>query len=219
MLSGAALALVGSASAHAPAAQLGTNVAGVPYQAIPAQADLKHIESQDEPPADVVKSLTVPANSKYIGDSNEAADADQYERSISFSVPNPSNTVALFYSKVLAAAHWSLQFNGKAAGDLELIAERNGSDDLPVARRRRHHFGEPAALPALAGSSRNLDELGRHDGVPGRGRQLGPHGARTRRLAGSQQRPKANCCRPASFELPRLSGSAGASSAGTAGRP
>jgi len=153
VLSGAALALVGSASAHAPAAQLGTNVAGVPYQAIPAQADLKHIESQDEPPADVVKSLTVPANSKYIGDSNEAADADQYERSISFSVPNPSNTVALFYSKVLAAAHWSLQFNGKAAGDLELIAQRNGSDGYQWRVAVVITSVNPRLSPALAGSS------------------------------------------------------------------
>jgi hypothetical protein len=153
VLSGAALALVGSASAHAPANQLGTHVAGVPFRAIPAQADLTHVEAGGEPPADVVKALTVPANSKFVGDSNEAANADQFERSISFSVPNPSSAVALFYGKELTAAHWSLQFNGKAAGDLELIGQRNGSDGYQWRVAIVIESVNPRLSPALAGSS------------------------------------------------------------------
>ena len=51
VVGGAALSLVGSASAHAPAPQLGTSVAGVPYKAVPAAADLRHIEVAGEPPA------------------------------------------------------------------------------------------------------------------------------------------------------------------------
>jgi hypothetical protein len=152
VLGGAALALVGTASAHAPASQLGTNVPGVPYRAVPAAGDLRHIESAGEPPPDVVKALTVPANSQYTGYSNLSAEMSQFDESISFSVPATPATVSKFYAKEFPGARWSMQFNGKAGGDLELIGQRNGSDGYQWRVAVVITTVNPRLSPALAGS-------------------------------------------------------------------
>jgi hypothetical protein len=153
VVGGAALSLVGSASAHAPAPQLGTSVAGVPYKAIPAAADLRHIEVAGEPPADVVKALTVPANSRYVGDSDGDAGTDQYDDSVTFSVPAPSATVTRFYAKELPGASWSMEFNGSASGHPELIGQRNGSDGYQWRVAIVITTVNPRLSPALAGSN------------------------------------------------------------------
>ncbi|MGA8680817.1 MAG: hypothetical protein WB592_10070 [Acidimicrobiales bacterium] len=153
VLAGSALAVIGTASAHAPASQLGTNVPGVPFRAVPAASDLRHIETAGEPPPDIVKSLTVPANSQYVGYSNEAASADQFDESVTFTVPSTSPTVALFYSKELPGAEWSMQFDGEAGGDRELIGQRNGSDGYQWRVAIVITTVNPKLSPALAGSS------------------------------------------------------------------
>jgi hypothetical protein len=150
---GAVVALAGSSSAHAPASQLGTSVPGVPFRAIPAQSDLAHIESGGEPPPDVLKALTVPSVSKYVGDSNDGADLDQYEESVTFAVPATSTSVADFYRKELPAARWSMQFDGLANGDTELIGQRNGSDGYQWRVAVVITSVNPTLSPALAGSN------------------------------------------------------------------
>jgi hypothetical protein len=152
MLAGAAVAIAGSASAHAPASQLGTNVPGVPFKAIPAQGDLAHVTSGGEPPPDVVKALTVPSISTYVGDSNEGDGIDQYEESVTISVPATSASVGAFYRKELPGAHWSMQFDGLANGDREFIGQRNGSDGYQWRVAIVITSIEPTFSPALAGS-------------------------------------------------------------------
>ena len=152
VLGGAVLAVVGTPSAHAPASQLATNVPGVPYEAIPAAGDLRHIEAAGEPPPDVVKALTVPANSVYVGDSDEDANSDQFERSVTFTVPATSATVALFYSKELVGAKWSIEFNGSASGHPEMIGQRSGSDGYQWRVAIVITSVNPKLSPALAGS-------------------------------------------------------------------
>ena len=148
----ALLSIVGSGSSNAPAAQLGTSVPGVPFRAIPAAADLRHVEGSGEPPADVVKALTVPANSHYVGSDDEDGGAGQFDRSVTFSVPAPSGTVESFYTKELRGSRWSMEFSGKAAGHLELIAQRNGSDGYQWRVAVVIASVNPALTPALAGS-------------------------------------------------------------------
>jgi hypothetical protein len=153
MLSGAVVAILGSNSAHAPAAQLGTKVPGVPFRAIPAQADLEHITSGGEPPADVVKALTVPSISRYVGDSNQAGNLDQYEESVTISVPATTTLVDDFYRRELSGAQWSMQFDGSAGGHLELIGQRNGSDGYQWRVAIVVTSVNPTLSPALAGSN------------------------------------------------------------------
>jgi hypothetical protein len=159
MLAGAVVALAGTSSAHAPASQLGTNVPGVPFRAIPAQADLAHIESGGEPPADVVKALTVPAISTYVGESNPADGVDQYEESVTMSVPATSTSVGAFYGRELPGAHWSMEFDGRAKGDLELIGQRNGSDGYQWRVAIVISSVTPTFSPALAGSDQTSTAL------------------------------------------------------------
>ncbi len=150
---GAAVALIGTSSAHPATTQLGTNVPGVPFRAIAASPDLRQVEGGGEPPPDVVKALTVPANSHYVGYANEDAEAGQFDRSVTFSVPATPATVATFYAKELPGGSWSLQFNGKADGDLELIGQRSGSDGYQWRVAIVITTVNPTLSPALAGSN------------------------------------------------------------------
>lgn len=152
MVSGATVALVGSTSAHAHASQLGTSVSGVPFRAIPAEPDLAHIESGGEPPPDVIEAMTVPSISTYVGDSNEDAGVDQFEESVTISVPATSASVATFYRKELSGARWSMQFDGRANGNPELIGQRNGSDGYEWRVAIVISSVNPTLSPALAGS-------------------------------------------------------------------
>lgn len=150
---GAALALVGTGSAHATSRQLGTDVPGIPFKAVPAAPDLAHVTSDDEPPPDVVKSLTVPADSHFVTSEDDDAEAGQFDRSITFSVPEAPKSVAAFYSKELRAAVWSMQFDGSASGNLELIGQRNGSDGYQWRVAVVITTVNPILSPSLAGSN------------------------------------------------------------------
>jgi hypothetical protein len=150
---GAALALIGTASAHAPVTQVGSKVPGVAVEAVPASSYLSHIESSGEPPPDIVKQLTIPVASKYVSSASESAALSQFASSITFSSPDPSKQVAAFYSAELPIGHWSLQFNGKAGGNLELIAQKNGSDGYQWRVAVVISTVNPLISPALAGSN------------------------------------------------------------------
>lgn len=150
---GAALALVGTSSARAKASQLGTNVPGVPFKAVAAAPDLSHVVSDDEPPSDVVKSLTVPADSHFVASADDDAQAGQFDRSITFSVPETPKSVDTFYTKELRGARWSVQFDGSANGDLELIGQRNGSDGYQWRVAVVITTVNPTLSPSLAGSN------------------------------------------------------------------
>jgi hypothetical protein len=125
---GAAIALIGTASAHAPVQALGAKVPGVSVRAVPATVFLAHIESEGEPPADIVRQLSVPAASKYVSSLSSSVGLSQFSSSVTFTSPDPSKQVIAFYRAELPAGHWSMQFDGKASGHLELIAQKNGSD-------------------------------------------------------------------------------------------
>lgn len=150
---GAAVALLGSASAQAPTPQLGTNVPGVPIRAIPAAGDLRYVEAAGEPPPDVVKALTVPASSRYLGRFDGDANAGQFSRSVKFSVPASMGTVDHFYAKELTAARWLVQFDGRANGNTELIGQRSGSDGYQWRVAIVISAINPTFTPALAGST------------------------------------------------------------------
>lgn len=153
LVAGAAVAMIGTSSAHPSVSQLGTNVPGVPFKAIPAASDLTHIAAGNEPPPDIVKALTVPAISHYVGYSDEDGDAGQFDRSVTFSAPATAALVAHFYSKELPGGEWSMQFNGTANGQLELIGQRSGSDGYQWRVAIVITTVNPTFSPSLAGSN------------------------------------------------------------------
>jgi hypothetical protein len=149
---GSAAALVGTSSAHAPVGQLGSVVPGVAVRAVPAQDVVAHIEQGDEPPPDVVKQLSLPAQSKYVGDGNASRGVDQFDSSVTFSTPDTRSQVVAFYKVELPAGHWSMQFDGLAGGNSELIAQKSGSDGYQWRVALVISTVDPAISPALAGS-------------------------------------------------------------------
>ncbi len=150
---GAIVAVLGTASAHAPTAQLGSRLPGVSIRALPASDDLVHIETAGEPPSDIVNDLSVPAGSRYLSQSTADAGVDQFDRSITVAAPYSTKVVAAFYKADLAAGHWSLQFNGVANSDRELIGQRNGSDGYQWRVAIVISNVNPALSPALAGNT------------------------------------------------------------------
>ncbi|MDA8266651.1 MAG: hypothetical protein M0T79_15180 [Actinomycetota bacterium] len=153
MVAGAALSLIGGASARGRANQLGTDVRGIPFKAVPAAGYLRHVEAPGEPPTAVVKALTVPASSVYESYSNGDGNAGQFARSVTFSVPATPATVARFYSMELRAAHWSMEFDGFAKSNRELLAQRSSSDGYDWGVAVVISPVVPTFTPALAGSS------------------------------------------------------------------
>jgi hypothetical protein len=149
---GAVVALVGSASAHAPVGQLGSAVPGVSVRAVPASAMLGHIEQAGEPPADIVKELNVPAGAKLVSDASASAGVSQFDSSVTFSVADPPTLVRSFYKADLPLGHWSMQFDGSASGNLELIGQKNGSDGYQWRVAIVVQTVNPSISPALAGS-------------------------------------------------------------------
>ncbi len=146
------MALIGTASAHTPVGQLGTRVPGVAVKALPATGFLKHIESGGEPPADIVKQLSVPAASKYAGSGEQSGGVSQFASSVTFSTPDTSKQVAAFYKADLPLGHWSIQFDGSASGHLELIGQKNGSDGYQWRVAVVISTVDPLISPSLAGS-------------------------------------------------------------------
>ncbi len=153
MVAGAALSLIASSSARGRANQLGTDVPGSPFKAVPAAGYLRHVEAPGEPPTAVVKALTVPVSSVYVSHSDGDGNAGQFARSVTFSVPATSATVARFYWLELRAAHWSMEFDGLAKGNRELLAQRSGSDGYEWGVAVVITPVVPTITPALAGSS------------------------------------------------------------------
>jgi hypothetical protein len=150
---GSIVALLGSSSAHAPVSQLGSKVPGVEVRAVPASAFIGHIAAGGEPPADVVKQLSVPASSQYLGATAPDAGVDQFDRGVKFSSPDTSGEVADFYRVELAAGHWQLQFAGKVGHNQELIGQKNGSDGYQWRVAIVVTTVNPRLAPALAGSN------------------------------------------------------------------
>ncbi len=120
---------------------------------MPAAAILRHVAEPGEPPSDVVTDLRVPAGSTYEGDRVADKGVDQFNRSVTFAVPAPQREVERFYLRELARAHWQLQYDGRTAGGVELLAQQNGNDGYAWGVAVDVTSVNPTLTPALAGSS------------------------------------------------------------------
>jgi hypothetical protein len=150
---GSVVALIGTGSAHDGGARLGSVVPGVALRSLPAAGVLRHVEEPGEPPSDVISDLRIPAGSRYEGNTKSDKGVDQFNRSILLSVPAPPREVRSFYLKELARAGWHLQFDGRAAGGIELLAQQNGNDGYAWGVAIQVMSVDPALTPALSGGS------------------------------------------------------------------
>ena len=155
-LLGTVVAVAGGKSPHASSLPgLGRPVPGVTLRALPASTVIRHIETAGEPPADVVGALTVPAGSRYTGTSGGPI-LDQFDRSVSISVPAPGLEVVRFYLAELSRGKWVLLSDSSPrAGVHELLAQHPGSDGYEwlVGLTVTNH--SPTVAPALAGSGQS----------------------------------------------------------------
>ena len=130
IVGGAALALAGTPSAHQAASHgPASSVPGSKLRAQSAAGVIAHIASGGEPPAGVVRSLAVPAGSRYILSRSQDRGVGPFDRSVQVSVDAPEAEVRTFYLKLLSEQRWVTSSDtAPTRGSTELIAQRNGSD-------------------------------------------------------------------------------------------
>lgn len=150
---GSVVALIGTGSAHDAGVKLGSVVPGVGLRSVPAAGVLRHVAEPGEPPTNVLSDLRIPAGSRYEGSRTADKGVDQFNRSVTLGVPAPTSEVKSFYLKELARAHWHLQFDGRAAGAIELLAQQNGNDGYAWGVAIQVMDVDPTLTPALGGGS------------------------------------------------------------------
>jgi len=134
---------------------LGAAVPGMKLRALPASSVLRHIATGGEPPANVVRALTVPAGSSYTG-SDRSPSLDQFDRAVGLSVPAPGSEVVRFYETELSRGTWVLESaTSPRKGVHELLAQHPGTDGYEWLVGITITDQSPTVSPALAGSGQS----------------------------------------------------------------
>jgi hypothetical protein len=97
----------------------------------PALQALKPIETDGNPPADVLAALAVPAGSKTTGSLNTDQGSTQFDRTVDFTSTLPAFRVQDFYQVVFKQLGWKLIANGPdayQAGSTQLLAKKGSND-------------------------------------------------------------------------------------------
>lgn len=151
---GAVVALAaGSSPPATPTAGSGRPVPGMSLRALPARGFVARIAAGGEPPADVVSALSVPVRSRFEAKAVKDRGVDQFDRSVTFSVPVSPAQVEAFYRTELRRAGWRIQSDGRAGSAYELLADRGGSDGYEWGVGVVVYSVQPVLSPALGGAA------------------------------------------------------------------
>jgi len=163
---GPALFVVGLAAFVALAGGLAGALAGGPGRSaggpVVARADgiaavaaapiLRPIRSPDEPPANVLAALVVPAGATVTGTTRQDGGVGLYDRTITFAVKQDARALVDFYRTELRAAHWSLVgVTAATDGSTLILATHAGADGYEWEAGVRVTPRNPLVSPALAG--------------------------------------------------------------------
>ncbi len=98
----------------------------------PAAVKMKAIESNDEPPADILGNLGVPTGSTVTGIVNADQDAAQFDRTVGFTSPLAQGQIIEAYTLLLKDVGWKILYSGpspqSAAGTNEVLAQKGSGD-------------------------------------------------------------------------------------------
>lgn len=153
---GGAIALLGTSSARQQGVGgLSRAVPGISIRAVPAAPVLHNLVSGGEPPSNIVSELTLPAGSRLVTVGGNASPIDQFDRSVTVSVPASVPATARFYRIELSRARWVLDSDGPGPdGGRLLLAEHPGTDGYEWLVGITIHNSSSPVSPALAGSSK-----------------------------------------------------------------
>ncbi|MHB8262511.1 MAG: hypothetical protein ACYDGY_02005 [Acidimicrobiales bacterium] len=118
----------GSGYVAAPARVSRSGISGI--TAVPAASFLKTIESDGQPPLNVIYAITVPSGTVAQGTVPTPGRPTSYDRAMAFVARPNQQQIIDFYSKQLPFHGWSLVSKGALSGShtYKLIARANGSD-------------------------------------------------------------------------------------------
>ncbi|MGA2836171.1 MAG: hypothetical protein ABSF84_06200 [Acidimicrobiales bacterium] len=98
----------------------------------PAGVKMKAIESNDEPPADILGNLGVPTASKVTGVVDSDQNASQFDRTVDFDSRLAQSQVSETYTLLLKDVGWKILYSGpaaqSAAGTNEVLAQKGSGD-------------------------------------------------------------------------------------------
>jgi hypothetical protein len=98
----------------------------------PASVKMKAIESDDEPPADILGNLGVPTQSTVRGVVDADQHAAQFDRTVDFDSPLAQDQVIETYQKMLTEVGWKILYDGPApqgtVGTNEVLAQKGSGD-------------------------------------------------------------------------------------------
>ncbi|MGD0882807.1 MAG: hypothetical protein ABSB09_14670 [Acidimicrobiales bacterium] len=98
----------------------------------PAAVKMKAIESNDEPPADILGNLGVPTASSATGVVNSDQNAAQFDRTVDFDSPLAPTQVIGAYTLMLKDVGWKILYSGPASqsavGTNEVLAQKGSGD-------------------------------------------------------------------------------------------
>lgn len=97
----------------------------------PALQALRPVETDGNPPADILAALAVPAGARTTGSLNTDQGTTQFDRTVDFTSTLPAFRVQDFYQVVFKQLGWKLMANGpdaNQAGSTQLLAKRGSND-------------------------------------------------------------------------------------------
>lgn len=130
LLFGVGAALTGSSSPSAPSAPPTAPVHGVTLRAVAAAPVLHPIERPGTPPADVLRSIVMPAGSSTVSSTPWDGET-QFSAKMGFRLATTQAAVVSFYRAELKARGWSISSVGAAEGTkgaTEVLAQRASTD-------------------------------------------------------------------------------------------
>jgi hypothetical protein len=99
---------------------------------VPAATALHPLESEGQPPPDIVGHLAVPAGSRRTGTVNDDLAAGQFDRSADFTTAQAGDDVVATFAAALPKLGWTEIYRGPGTRNgksgTEVLAKRGGSD-------------------------------------------------------------------------------------------
>jgi hypothetical protein len=114
-----------------PRADTPVSVPGTSLRAIPGAHDLRSIEQGGEPPANIMRAVSVPLGAVVVSTQNNSAGSGQYDQQVVLSVHASQLAVFNFFTAELPRWKWQVFSTGPASnspGTVEVLGKLAGDD-------------------------------------------------------------------------------------------
>ena len=130
LVGGIGSALTGAGSTSTPKSSGPKTVRGATIEAVSADAGLRPVIADGEPPGDILAALVLPKGSTVRAGSATDNGIGLYDRSLSFQIPFVQGRVVDFFRAELRAYKWQIESQGAAGTDpgYRIVAQHPSSD-------------------------------------------------------------------------------------------